>query len=55
MAMKKRIIAALPDFRDLHIYAGLVVVGVAGSAGAWGWVAVGVALFYLGVFRMKGA
>lgn len=48
-----RVKELLPDFRDAHIYGGLGVVGVAGSAEAWVWVGVGVALWYMGTFRMR--
>ena len=47
----KRVLAALPDFRDIHVYGGLVIIGLAG--GTWGWVFVGLALWYLGVFRLE--
>lgn len=44
-------VAAEIGARELHCYGGLLVVGVAGSAGAWSWVAVGGALFYLALRR----
>ena len=49
----KRILAALPDVRDLHVYGGLAL--VAYGLGSWGLAVVGAALWWYGIFRMRGA
>lgn len=68
MTAKKRVAATLaalrkqagtilpdaPDFRDTHIYGGLVIAAACGFMSI-GWAApalAGVALFYLGVWRL---
>lgn len=41
-----------PDVRDVHIYGGLILLGVGVECSAWGFAVVGAALAYLGVWRM---
>jgi len=47
--------SALPDFRDLHIYGGLTLFGIATFQiiGWAGLAATGAFLVYMGVWRMR--
>ena len=49
---KLRVREYLPDFRDLHVYGGVLLVAV-GAGAMWGWPAgvalIGTALVYLGI------
>lgn len=48
----KRVLSALPDARDFHVYGGLVLIG-AGAwqlSPAWALVGVGAALAAIGMF-----
>ena len=51
--MKKWLQDHAPDARDIHIYGGLVALAAGINTGAYGWAALGAALFYLGVWRMR--
>ena len=44
-----------PDLRDLHIYGGLILIGI-GVLGLAGWegslIAIGIVALYLGTYRL---
>ena len=56
MSWTEKLRAVAPNGRDLHIYGGLVLFGwgLRSSPYPWGgWLVVGLALWYMGVFRLS--